>query len=96
MSFSVRLCLVRDFANGFLIAEMLSRYFEREIQMHSYDNGTGIAVKKDNWTQLVKFFRKQGMDCLVTQAEIEAIIHAEQGAAIDFIKKLYSLLTQRR
>ena len=84
----------RDFSNGFLIAEIFSRYFVRGISMHSYDNGTAIRVKKDNWGQLLKFFRKQGLD-MITQDEVTAIIHCEDGAVASFIKRIYQALTQR-
>ncbi|GMH87966.1 hypothetical protein TrVE_jg2367 [Triparma verrucosa] len=84
----------RDFSNGFLIAEIFSRYFARGLAMHSYDNGTAVRVKKDNWGQLMKFFRKQGLD-IITDAEITSIIHCEDGAVATFIKRIYQALTQR-
>ncbi|GMI09291.1 hypothetical protein TrRE_jg9677, partial [Triparma retinervis] len=84
----------RDFSNGFLVAEIFSRYFVRGISMHSYDNGTAIRVKKDNWGQLLKFFRKQGLD-MITGDEVTAIIHCEEGAVASFIKRIYQALTQR-
>ena len=40
---------IRAFNNGFLIAEVFSRYFPQEIQMHSFDNAESYAKKKDNW-----------------------------------------------
>ncbi|GMI30985.1 hypothetical protein TrCOL_g6230 [Triparma columacea] len=84
----------RDFSNGFLVAEIFSRYFVRGISMHSYDNGTAIRVKKNNWGQLLKFFRKQGLD-MITGDEVTAIIHCEDGAVATFIKRIYQALTQR-
>jgi Domain of Unknown Function (DUF1042). len=38
----------RDFANGFLIAEIFSKFFPQEIKMHSFDTGLGIASKLSN------------------------------------------------
>ena len=63
--------------------------------MHSFDNGTSITIRKDNWTQLSKFFRKQAID-VITQAEVDRIIHCETGVAIEFLNRLYQKLTGRQ
>ena len=49
----------RDFANGFLVAEVLSKYFPDDVQMHSFENVTSIQRKKSNWHLLKRFFKVQ-------------------------------------
>lgn len=46
--------LSRDFSNGYLIAEIFSWYYDKEIQMHSFSNGTSLQTKLGNWKLLEK------------------------------------------
>ncbi|TMW68246.1 hypothetical protein Poli38472_005714 [Pythium oligandrum] len=86
----------RDFSNGFLVAEIMSRYYDKDVSMHSYDNGIGIKVKKDNWDQLHKIFsRVSDLEPLTSRVDIEAVIHCQNGAAVAFLTKLYQCLTKR-
>lgn len=78
------------------MAEILSRYYDKDISMHSYDNGIGMKVKKDNWDQLAKIFgRFVDLEPLTNKADIDAIIHCQNGAAVAFLTKLYQCLTKR-
>ncbi len=47
----------RDFCNGFLFAEMLSRYYPQDVAMHSFENVASIERKRQNWTVLERFFK---------------------------------------
>jgi len=64
--------------------------------MHSFDNGIGLKVKKDNWEQLQKFMQRiPDFDPLGGKPEIDAVMHCENGAAVRYLGKLYQCLTKR-
>ncbi|ETN19530.1 hypothetical protein PPTG_04817 [Phytophthora nicotianae INRA-310] len=64
--------------------------------MHSYDNGIGMKVRKDNWDQLIKIFgRFVDLEPLTNKSDIDAIVHCQNGAAVSFLTKLYQCLTKR-
>lgn len=77
------------------MAEIYSRYYDKDVQMHSFDNGIALRIKKDNWSQLLKLFHKVGVQDVVTPAEVNLIIHCEDGAVIKFVNRMYESLTQR-
>ena len=53
--------MCRDFSNGYLVAEILSRYFPAEINLCSFDNGVALSKKIDNWEQITKFLERHGI-----------------------------------
>ena len=63
--------------------------------MHSFDNGNAHKSKTDNWFQLIKIFRKVGLDVL-SETEARWIASLEDGAAVTFLCKSYEALTQRK
>ena len=85
----------RDFANGFLVAEILSRYYVDDVTMHSYDNGFSLQRKLDNWSLLQKFFAKKNIQ--VSAHLITDIVHCKSSdAPVSLISTLYELLTGRQ
>ena len=86
----------RDFANGFLVAEIFSRYYAKDVQMHSFDNGTAINHKRDNWAQLLKLFRKVGLTDILTDEQANWIYCLDDGAAAQFLCRVYESLTKRK
>lgn len=93
LSYSVRNAK-RDFANGFLIAEIFSRYFPQDISMHSFDNGTKMASRNDNWEQLFRFFKKREIP--INRLDFEPCMRTETGAAAALLVKCYTFLTKRQ
>ncbi len=86
----------RDFSNGFLVAEIIQRYYTKEISTHSYDNGMSAKGKRDNWAQLIKIFRKIGLSDTISEQEAHWIATLEDGVACMFMCKLYEALTKRK
>lgn len=86
----------RDFANGFLVAEIVSRYYKRDISMHSYDNGDAAKKKRDNWAQLLKVFRRLGLADLITEEDANLCASLESGTAVKFLCNLYEAFTGKK
>mmetsp|Transcript_29055 Transcript_29055/g.40125 ORF Transcript_29055/g.40125 Transcript_29055/m.40125 type:complete len:274 (+) Transcript_29055:40-861(+) len=93
LSHSVR-NIRRDTSNGFLIAEICSRYFPVEIQMHSFENGSKTVIKVDNWRQLKEFFKKNELK--VADPIVEGTIKGLHGAAVELVELLYEMFTGKR
>jgi hypothetical protein len=93
LSYSVK-NVKRDFANGFLVAEIFSRYFPYEIQMHSYDNGISLVKKLANWELLEKFFLKKRVP--IGRDMIDRVIHCKGDAALPLLETIYTCLTSKK
>lgn len=83
----------RDFCNGFLIAEIFSRYYPQDVEMHTFDNGSRNMTRNDNWEQLYKILNRRGLS--VTRMDIDPVVKQVPGAAIMILTKLYQFLTKR-
>lgn len=92
LSHSVR-NIRRDAANGFLVAEICSRYFPADIQMHAFDNGLSTHVKADNWSQLKKFFNRRRLK--VPDDLVDAVLKSVHGAAVELMELLFQLFTRK-
>jgi hypothetical protein len=84
----------RDLSNGWVIAEILSRYFPDQIEMYQFDNGFKLEKKQNNWEHMGKFFKKK--DIPISFQEYDAVIHCAPYAAYNLLKKLYTILTGKQ
>ncbi|GIL83803.1 hypothetical protein Vretimale_10477 [Volvox reticuliferus] len=84
----------RDVANGFIVAEIFSRYFPSDIQMHSFANATSSHFKRDNWNQLKAFCTKQAIN--LPSDLVEGAIQGVHGAAIALLEHLYEVFTGKK
>ncbi|XP_066239678.1 spermatogenesis-associated protein 4 [Saccopteryx leptura] len=85
--------ITRDFSNGFLIAEIFSVYYPWDLKISSFQNGTSLKSKLDNWSQLKKFLTKKKIK--LPQELIYGTIHCKTGVPEILIEEIYTLLTHR-
>jgi len=85
----------KDLSNGFLIAEILSRYFTGQVPMHSFDNSQKKERRQNNWQQLDKFFQKQGIP--ISNKDFSKISDDNDAKAlVEFMVRLYKELTGKK
>ncbi|XP_059202960.1 spermatogenesis-associated protein 4 [Centropristis striata] len=83
----------RDFSNGYLVAEILCRYYPRDFQIHSFDTGTSLSAKQRNWSQIQRLLHKQNLHLM--KEAIDGAIHCKPGAAELLVQEVYTILTNR-
>lgn len=77
-----------------MIAEIFSRYFPTDIQMHSFENAENYKKKKDNWQQLQVFFERRKIPIVIKNTD--SLILNENDVTLEFVRQIYSLLTERQ
>ncbi|GFN83792.1 spermatogenesis-associated protein 4 [Plakobranchus ocellatus] len=83
-----------DLSNGYLVAEIFSWYFPKDIQMHSFYNRQSLELKKRNWYLLKNFILRNDID--LKMEDVDGTIHCREGAAAQLVETLYEILTNRR
>ena len=53
----------RDISNGYVVAEVLSKYFPSKVQLHNFDKGSAIDKKLANWQLLQKVGQHRWRAC---------------------------------
>ncbi|XP_022109395.1 spermatogenesis-associated protein 4-like [Acanthaster planci] len=84
----------RDLSNGYIVAEIFSWYFPQDIQMHNYDNCSGLPGKLGNWSQLKTFFKRRNIE--IPEELIDGTLHCKTDAAELLVQFLYTKLTNRK
>lgn len=84
----------RDLANGFVVAEMLQRYYPKEVNIFSFYNGLNLEQKQDNWVRLAIILNKKGM--AVSNEQYMQVLHMAPLSALEFLLRLYTHLTNKK
>jgi hypothetical protein len=87
LSYSIR-NVQRDFANGYLVAEIFSRYHPGEICLDSYCAGICEATRRDNWVRLGKVFNRHDLHG-VTPTLINQVMNHVEDAAVGLILEMF-------
>lgn len=89
----------KDMSNGFLLAEIISRYEPGRIPMHAFENTQNAARRDNNWNQLHLFFRKHTLrDVQIASEEYAAVMRGTDPKSEQlhqFVCRLYSVCTKR-
>ena len=83
----------RDFSNGYLVAEIVSRYLPGALSLRQFSNASSIEGRLANWEQLERVVQKQGWP--LTRREMDELMHGQPNSHIRFLSHLYSILTSR-
>ena len=88
-----------DLSNGFLIGEILTRYYTTEtkepdgfkISTRSFDTGFSTEAKKTNWKLLLRMFKSHNIP--IGEQDVEDVVTLAPDAALKMLLKLYGFLT---
>mmetsp|Transcript_3242 Transcript_3242/g.6155 ORF Transcript_3242/g.6155 Transcript_3242/m.6155 type:complete len:221 (+) Transcript_3242:64-726(+) len=87
--------IARDFSDCVLVAEVISHYFPKIVQLHNYSPANGSPQKMYNWnTMNTKVLRKLGWQ--ISKEEIEGIVMAKPGCIERFLHQLQFKMAKYR
>ncbi|KAI9203728.1 uncharacterized protein BJ171DRAFT_599952 [Polychytrium aggregatum] len=84
----------RDLANGFLVAEILSKFYPSDVSMHAFDTGTASAAKKNNWDLLERHFQKLSIP--IPRELAQAVSQSKPDSAVNLLSLLFTHLYSRK
>lgn len=62
--------------------------------MHSFENAENYNKKRDNWSQLTVFFERRKIPIVIKN--VDALIVNEGDVTLEFVRQIYTLLTERQ
>jgi len=89
----------RDFANGFLIAEIFARHstYAPYFDIISFSNESKTLAKINNWKHLDacfrKFERKEDASIAIGFEDWDPVVHMAPNAGLNLMKKVYMILS---
>lgn len=84
----------RDFSNGYLVAEILFRYFPSLVQMHSVDTGCGLVARRNNWEMVGRWLVKKNLQDVLGKQMLTDIVDGQHaGCILTLLESLYHRLT---
>ncbi|KAG9394870.1 hypothetical protein J8273_0077 [Carpediemonas membranifera] len=85
----------RDFSNGYLIAEIISRYYPSgPIKPVNVPNASSTKTKKENWAFINRVALSK-FDIDVPQEVIDRVIAGDNDAVVVMVNTIYTFLTKR-
>eukprot|EP00828_Plagiopyla_frontata_P044090 TRINITY_DN708_c0_g1_i1.p1 TRINITY_DN708_c0_g1~~TRINITY_DN708_c0_g1_i1.p1 ORF type:complete len:736 (+),score=116.88 TRINITY_DN708_c0_g1_i1:25-2232(+) len=91
----------RDLANGFIIAEIISRYYPSLFDINKFNTSNGLREKKMNWEFIAKLLQKKEIlekhgEFKLDKREYEPIMAIAPDSGFNFLLRLYEFLTRKK
>ena len=84
----------RDLDNGFLLAEILTRYYPSKIQMFSLENSHNYDFRKNNWSIIESFLKKQELE--LKEVDYERLVQGDRSKLREFVVQVFEILTKKK
>lgn len=88
------MCTTRDVANGYAVAEILSKYFAFGFELYHFDAGDSGDTRKQNWESLYLILWRKGLK--IPMKLVEGTINHREDAAKLLLIYLYEILNKKR
>jgi CH-like domain in sperm protein len=76
------------------VAELLSKFYPKEFNMRTYENGLSAHFRNDNWTQIQGACQRHGFQ--LPSEIVSAVMLEKHGAAVELLELLYEQLSGKK